>query len=197
MGEKFDKLRDLNHRQISDISGASGIMTTINVVLVGDRGVGKSSLILRLNTGDWNPQYRPTPVPMEYKCTFHTTAGVVTINILDYPDIKNLPSKEQREINAALIMFDVTSKSSYTNVACYHKAIQQQYGNALPILLLGNKVDLRDRKVKCKDIKIHRELNMSYYDISSRSNYNFEKPFIFAIRAALGDPTILFTEAPS
>jgi len=48
----------------------------------------------------------------------------------------------------------------------------------IPIVLCGNKVDVKERKVKAKAITFHRKKNLQYYDISAKSNYNFEKPFL-------------------
>ena len=87
----------------------------------------------------------------------------------------------------------------------------------IPIVLTGNKVDIKDRKVKAKSIVFHRKKNLQvpnvlathyecssdilffptlhkqyvlktsidyfqYYDISAKSNYNFEKPFLWLAR---------------
>jgi GTP-binding nuclear protein Ran len=49
----------------------------------------------------------------------------------------------------------------------------------IPIVLCGNKVDVKERKVKAKTITFHRKKNLQYYDISAKSNYNFEKPFLY------------------
>lgn len=49
----------------------------------------------------------------------------------------------------------------------------------IPIVLCGNKVDVKERKVKAKAITFHRKKNLQYYDISAKSNYNFEKPFLY------------------
>merc|ERR1719453_3039426 len=53
---------------------------------------------------------------------------------------------------------------------------------AIPITLVGNKVDVKDRKVKAKQITFHRKKNLQYYDISAKSNYQFEKPFVWLLR---------------
>ena len=52
----------------------------------------------------------------------------------------------------------------------------------IAIVLTGNKVDIKDRKVKAKSIVFHRKKNLQYYDISAKSNYNFEKPFLWLAR---------------
>jgi GTP-binding nuclear protein Ran len=59
-----------------------------------------------------------------------------------------------------------------------------------PIVLCGNKVDIKDRKVKAKSIVFHRKKNLQYHDISARSDYNFEKPFLWLARTLIGDPDL-------
>ena len=60
------------------------------------------------------------------------------------------------------------------------------------IVLCGNKVDIKDRKVKAKSIVFHQKKNLQYYDISAKSNYSFEKPFFLLARKLIGDPNLEF-----
>ena len=59
-------------------------------------------------------------------------------------------------------------------------------------MLCGNKVDVKERKVKAKTITFHRKKNLQYYDISAKSNYNFEKPFLWLARKLVGNPGLDF-----
>lgn len=61
----------------------------------------------------------------------------------------------------------------------------------IPIVLCGNKVDVKERKVKAKSITFHRKKNLQYYDISAKSNYNFEKPFLWLARKLVGNPQLV------
>ena len=61
----------------------------------------------------------------------------------------------------------------------------------VPIVLTGNKVDVKERKVKAKTITFHRKKNLQYYDISAKSNYNFEKPFLWLARKLVGNPALV------
>jgi GTP-binding nuclear protein Ran len=61
----------------------------------------------------------------------------------------------------------------------------------IPIVLCGNKVDVKERKVKAKTITFHRKKNLQYYDISAKSNYNFEKPFLWLARKLVGNQTLV------
>lgn len=61
-------------------------------------------------------------------------------------------------INAqcAIIMFDVTSRITYKNVPNWHRDLVRVCEN-IPIVLCGNKVDVKERKVKAKTITFHRK----------------------------------------
>ena len=95
---------------------------------------------------------------------------------------------------AAIIMFDVTSRITYKNVPNWHRDLVRVCDN-IPIVLVGNKVDIKDRKVKAKQITFHRKKNLQYYDISAKSNYNFEKPFLWIGKKLIGDSNLNFVES--
>ncbi|GAB0147246.1 hypothetical protein EsHS_00007634 [Epichloe bromicola] len=93
-------------------------------------------------------------------------------------------------------MFDVTSRITYKNVPNWHRDLVRVCEN-IPIVLTGNKVDVKERKVKAKTITFHRKKNLQYYDISAKSNYNFEKPFLWLARKLVGNPALEFVAAPA
>ena len=64
----------------------------------------------------------------------------------------------------------------------------------IPIVLCGNKVDVKNRQVKPKQVTFHRKKNLQYHEISAKSNYNFEKPFLYLAKKLTGDPTLHFVE---
>ena len=89
-----------------------------------------------------------------------------------------------------IIMFDVTSRITYKNVPNWHRDLVRVCEN-IPIVLTGNKVDVKERKVKAKTITFHRKKNLQYYDISAKSNYNFEKPLLWLARKLVGNQTLV------
>lgn len=93
----------------------------------------------------------------------------------------------------AILMFDVTSRVTYKNVPNWHRDLVRVCEN-IPIVLVGNKVDIKDRRVKAKNITFHRKKNLQYYDISAKSNYNFEKPFLWLARKLTGKANLTFVE---
>ena len=75
-------------------------------------------------------------------------------------------------------MFDLTSRITYKNIPKWHKNLTRIAGN-IPICLVGNKVDIEERKVQPRQITFHRRKGLQYYIISAKSTYNYERPFIW------------------
>ena len=68
----------------------------------------------------------------------------------------------------------------------------------IPIVLCGNKIDCKpeERKVKAKMITFYRKHEMQYYDISVKSCYNFEKPFLWLARTLVGNAEMVMIGNP-
>lgn len=93
-------------------------------------------------------------------------------------------------------MFDVTARLTYKNVPTWYRDLTRVCQN-IPIVLCGNKVDVKDRQVKARNVVFHRKKNLQYYEISAKSNYQFEKPFLYLARKLTGDPQLHFVESPA
>ena len=107
-----------------------------------------------------------------------------------------LPSPYSINGQCGIIMFDLTSRITYKNVPNWHRDLVRVCEN-IPIVLCGNKVDIKERKVKPKNIDFHRKKSLQYYDISAKSNYNFEKPFLWLARKLVGNPSLEFVASPA
>jgi len=174
-------------------------MPTFKLILVGDGGTGKTTFVKRHLTGEFEKKYVATMNVEVHPLTFHTNRGPIRFNVWDTAGQEKLGGLRDGyyiQGQAAIIMFDVTSRMTYKNVPNWHRDMVRVCEN-IPIVLCGNKVDIKDRKVKPKQITFHRKKNLQYYDISARSNYNFEKPFLWLARKLVGDPSLTFVEAPA
>ena len=71
-------------------------------------------------------------------------------------------------------MFDVTAATTYRNVPVWYRDLHRVCGN-IPMVLCGNKVDVKDRKVKAKNIVFHRRKNIQVRTkIKNRIFLNFK-----------------------
>jgi GTP-binding nuclear protein Ran len=167
---------------------------TFKLVLVGDGGVGKTTFVKRHLTGEFEKKYVATLGVEVHPLGFTTNRGAITFNVWDtagQEKFGGLRDGYYIQGQCAIIMFDVTSRITYKNVPTWHKDLVRVCEN-IPIVLCGNKVDIKDRKVKAKAITFHRKKNLQYYDISAKSNYNFEKPFLWLARKLAGDANLEF-----
>ena len=174
-------------------------MPTFKLILVGDGGVGKTTFVKRHVTGEFEKKYVATLGVEVHPLTFTTNCGPIRYNCWDtagQEKFGGLRDGYYIQGQAAIIMFDVTSRITYKNVPNWHRDLVRVCEN-IPIVLCGNKIDIKDRKVKAKNITFHRKKNLQYYDISAKSNYNFEKPFLWLARKLTGQQNLQFIEAPA
>ena len=171
---------------------AEAQIPSFKLILVGDGGVGKTTLIKRHKTGEFEKKYVPTLGVEVSKLHFDTSHGRVCLAVWDtagQEKFGGLRDGYYIKADAAIIMFDVTARITYKNVPNWHRDIQRVAAN-IPMVLLGNKVDVKERQVKAKNIQFHRKRNLQYYDVSARSNYNFVKPFLWIIRRMVNVPDL-------
>lgn len=169
------------------------------LVLVGDGGTGKTTFVKRHLTGEFEKKYVATLGVEVHPLLFYTNRGPIKFNVWDtagQEKFGGLRDGYYIQGQCAIIMFDVTSRVTYKNVPTWHRDLVRVCEN-IPIVLCGNKVDVKDRKVKAKTITYHRKKNLQYYDISAKSNYNFEKPFLWLARKITGDPNLEFVCMPA
>jgi len=169
------------------------------LILVGDGGTGKTTFVRRHKTGEFERKYLPTMGVEVHTLKFFTTQGEVTFNVWDtagQEKFGGLRDGYYIQGQCAIIMFDVTARETYKNVPNWHKDLVRVCEN-IPIVLCGNKVDVKDRKVKPGQVVFHRKKNLQYYDISAKSNYNYEKPFVSLARKLLQHDNLNLVESPA
>ncbi|PKS10616.1 hypothetical protein jhhlp_002371 [Lomentospora prolificans] len=172
---------------------------TFKLVLVGDGGTGKTTFVKRHLTGEFEKKYMATLGVEVHPLGFTTNYGQIQFDVWDTAGQEKFGGlRDGYYINGqcGIIMFDVTSRITYKNVPNWHRDLVRVCEN-IPIVLCGNKVDVKERKVKAKTITFHRKKNLQYYDISAKSNYNFEKPFLWLARKLVGNPSLEFVAAPA
>ncbi|KAK3300361.1 ras family-domain-containing protein [Chaetomium fimeti] len=172
---------------------------TFKLVLVGDGGTGKTTFVKRHLTGEFEKKYMATLGVEVHPLGFSTNFGQIQFDVWDTAGQEKFGGlRDGYYINGqcGIIMFDVTSRITYKNVPNWHRDLVRVCEN-VPIVLCGNKVDVKERKVKAKTITFHRKKNLQYYDISAKSNYNFEKPFLWLARKLVGNASLDFVAAPA
>nr|GLL45255.1 GTP-binding nuclear protein Ran/TC4 [Ipomoea trifida] len=172
---------------------------SFKLVIVGDGGTGKTTFVKRHLTGEFEKKYEPTIGVEVHPLDFHTNCGKIRFYCWDTAGQEKFGGLRDGYYihgQCAVIMFDVTARLTYKNVPTWHRDLCRVCEN-IPIVLCGNKVDVKNRQVKAKQVTFHRKKNLQYYEISAKSNYNFEKPFLYLARKLAGDVNLHFVESPA
>merc|ERR1712228_443376 len=175
---------------------STGPVAEFKLVLVGDGGVGKTTFVKRHLTGEFEKKYIATLGVEVHPMPFFTNHGQVKFNVWDTAGQEKLGGLRDGYYirgQCGIIMFDTCSRITYANVPKWYKDLTRVC-ETIPIVLVGNKVDIKYRKVKAKQITFHRKKNLQYYDISAKSNYQFEKPFVWLLRRLTNEPQLTLVE---
>ena len=168
------------------------IVAEWKLVLCGDGGTGKTTFVKRHLTGEFEKKYIATLGVEVHPMVFCTSKGNIRFQVWDTAGQEKLACLR----DGYYIGFDVCSRVTYKNVNKWYKELTRVC-EGIPIVLVGNKVDVVDRKVKARQILFPRKHGIQYYDISAKSNYQFEKPFLWLLKKLTGDPNLTLVEAPA
>lgn len=166
----------------------------LKLVIIGDFGVGKTTFLTRILTGDYEKRYIPTIGAEVYRISFWTNRGNVLLCVwvmAGQDKLSFLSEKYYAGAQGGMIMFDVTSKMTYKDVDKWYRDLIRVCEN-IPIVLVGNKVDVKDRKVDAEMVCCHRKYNMQYFEVSVKNRFQIEKPFLCLCRKMLRDPFLCF-----
>lgn len=177
---------------------AEGDIPTFKCVLVGDGGTGKTTFVKRHMTGEFEKKYVATLGVEVHPLVFHTNRGAIRFNVWDtagQEKFGGLRDGYYIQGQCAIIMFDVTSRITYKNVPNWHRDLVRVCEN-IPIVLCGNKVDIKDRKVKAKSIVFHRKKNLqvsgSFFAPFSVFFYQFLSVWVSLLSLLLSLSSFLF-----
>ena len=127
---------------------------------------------------------------------FQTNRGDINFECLDIAGqamFRQLATGYMIGADAAILMFDVTSRTSYKNISSHHRDIVGVRDH-IPMVLCGNKVDMKTRVVKPSGITFHKRKNIQYCEISAKTNYNIRTPFVYLARKLCQEPSMLLDE---
>jgi small GTP-binding protein len=153
----------------------------LKVVLVGDSGVGKTSILLRLNANIFRSDSAATVGSGCSTRPFMTTSGDISLQIWDTAGEEQYRSLTRLYVQnavAALIVFDVSSESTFASIPSWIDTVRETSGTEPVIFLVGNKVDLAARAVEMETGgQFAREHGLSYFDVSAKTGFQVDLLF--------------------
>ncbi|KAI8643193.1 GTP-binding protein [Parasitella parasitica] len=157
------------------------------IVIVGDSGVGKSNLLLRYTSDEFLEDSRST-IGVEFATkSIKIDKCFIKAQIWDTSGqerYKAITSAFYRGAVGALLVYDITRKSSFVHVNHWLKELQDHTKENIPLVLIGNKMDLANNKraVSTEDAQQYaKEANMLFFETSALDatnvNYAFQTMF--------------------
>jgi GTPase SAR1 family protein len=141
----------------------------LNILICGNDSTGKSSFIYRHRMNN------------NLKFTLYSN---------DMEGSNFSASREGSNFDGCIILSDLTRYNTVLNSVLISREIRNKFGNALPIIICGNKYDKNDRQVYNNHIIDIINYEYPYFDISCETLYNIGKPILHIIRTIQNDFTI-------
>jgi Ras-related protein Rab-8A len=155
----------------------------IKLLLVGNSGVGKSSILLRfvedeftssfINTIGIDFRIRTVTVDdKRYKLQIWDTSG--------HERFRTITVAYFRGANGILLVYDVTNEKSFDDIKNWVRSIHYHSPRNVNMMLIGNKCDIKNDRVidTEKGQKLADEYHMPFLETSAKNSINVEDAFI-------------------
>ncbi|XP_006538910.1 ras-related protein Rab-42 isoform X1 [Mus musculus] len=169
---------------------AAGCSYQFRIALLGDAGVGKTSLLrcyVAGARGAAEPDPEPTVGVEFYSRALQLPAGLrVKLQLWDTAGQECFRCGEKcitrsfyRNMVGVLLVFDVTNRESFEHIQAWHQEVVSTQGpDKVVFLLVGHKCDLNTRCVSSQEAEeLAASLGMGFMETSAKSNCNVDLAF--------------------
>ncbi|TES96348.1 MAG: GTP-binding protein [Promethearchaeota archaeon] len=176
--------------QIYQLRLDSGGIYKFKFIIMGDKAVGKSSIVRRFVENKFSLDYRSTLGLNVLSHSIHFYGNEVYFSLWDVAGqeyFKRFRKTYYIGAQAAFIVFDVCERDSFANVKVWYKELKDYLNKKnIPIVIVGNKIDLSDqRKVQYKDgmalvdelTRENTDSHFSYIETSALTGENIKDSF--------------------
>jgi small GTP-binding protein len=174
------KVELLNSSRISQ----SDNFINFKLIIIGDSGVGKSSLLKRAVQNAFESNYQAT-IGFEFLLMhFKVNDLKIKLQIWDTCGEEMYRSLVQgfyRNTSLAIIVYDISRKKSFEALEIWLKDLRQHTEADIPVFIVGNKMDL-DRDVSAEEAKIFSVSNRTKFftECSAKTGENVKEIFFKA-----------------
>ena len=167
---------------MSSSQNPSGYDMIFKIVLIGDTSVGKTNILSKYLSDEFDPESKAT-VGVEFGTkNFKIENNIVKVQIWDtagqerYRSITNAYYKGAK---GSLLVYDITNRKSFDNLDKWISDLKTNGDSSLSIVLLGNKSDLENqRQISIEEGKNKAAFfNVAFMETSALNGNNIEKAF--------------------
>ena len=155
------------------------------ILLIGDSLVGKTCLIQRYVNGTFKDDYITT-VGLDYHTKLEIINNLnVSVKLWDTAGqerFKALTASFFRNAEGVVIAYDVTNSESFDNLKFWISSIKTNLFEKnifIPIIIIGNKIDLEDMREITKDVAsaFAKENKFKYFETSAKTGEGVDEAF--------------------
>jgi small GTP-binding protein len=151
------------------------------IIILGDFGVGKSSLIFRFLNNRFKKETDDSPKAENNRKIIQIDSNIrIIVNIWDTSDQEKggkLQKIYYKDIYGALLVFDLTNKDSFDSLRKWLNELKDNSSEDIVYCFAGNKSDLKEeRAIEYETIKDFVNENL-YYEVSSKTGNNVSLAF--------------------
>ncbi len=173
------------------------------ILLIGDSGVGKTSVLFRFSDDQFNTTFIST-IGIDFKIkTIELDGKKIKLQIWDTAGqerFHTITTSYYRGAMGIILVYDITQQKSFDNIAKWLGNIETHASPDVEKTLIGNKCDMDSKRIIQKEQgeRIADEYSIRFFETSAKSNTNIEATFETLARAVLKKtPDAAFSSGPS
>ena len=163
----------------------------IKILTLGDTEVGKTSIVLRFSDDKFDDNQFAT-IGIDFK-TKYMKMGDSSVKVLIWDTagqekFQNIAKQYYKGANGVLLIYDISNKKSFERVDFWLKELKENNKiNELFICLVGNKIDLEDKRVISTEEgeKYAQDNNIIFFEVSAKNKEGIAELFQTAIKGSL------------
>ncbi len=167
---------------------------SFKVIEIGDSAAGKTAIKVRFTDNYFKQDLKTTlgvdfgskELKCEYLADDTLFSGVyhfiTKLNVWDaagQAHFEKIRGMYYRDAKGALLCFDVNNPVSFKNLDSWVEELDENVGRKVPVLLVGNKIDL-ERRVKAKDAEKYAKKRgfIGYVECSAKTGVGIQDAFM-------------------
>ncbi|XP_041102965.1 ras-related protein Rab-18 [Polyodon spathula] len=150
------------------------VLTTLKILIIGESGVGKSSLLLRFTDDTFDPELAAT-IGVDFKVkTISVDGNKAKLAIWDTAGqerFRTLTPSYYRGAQGVILVYDVTRRDTFTKLDNWLNELETYCTrNDLVKMLVGNKIDKEGRELdRNEGLKFARKHSMLFIEASAKT----------------------------
>jgi len=175
------------------------VLTTLKILIIGESGVGKSSLLLRFTDDTFDPEQAAT-IGVDFKVKTLTVDGnkakLAIWDTAGQERFRTLTPSYYRGAQGCILVYDVSSKASFQKLDAWLNELDT-FATKQDIIkmLVGNKIDKEGREVSREEgLKFARKHHMLFIEASAKTREGVQCAFEELVEKIIQTPGLWETD---